>query len=165
MITFLRASDNNRASTVLESFSQATQTYGWPNRIRADHGRENWDVKKAIETVSIVVRSFKAPQFTISALKDSGWIFSVGAPTDCLQLQFDPLKDPVRLLGDEDEDDEFRAHRDRDFSDYGIDHFERGATHRHNERDPYVPLDPVIEYRLWPEAPGPYRTTLAFNAT
>ncbi|RXK40977.1 hypothetical protein M231_01825 [Tremella mesenterica] len=68
--------------------------------------------------------------------------------SDCLQLQFDPLKDPVRLLGDEDEDDEFRAHRDRDFSDYGIDHFERGATHRHNERDPYVPLDPVIDYVL-----------------
>ncbi|KAK4687673.1 hypothetical protein P7C73_g2440, partial [Tremellales sp. Uapishka_1] len=50
-ITFLRASDNNRASTVVESFREAVQIHGWPNRVRADMGKENWDVKKLMEEV------------------------------------------------------------------------------------------------------------------
>ena len=51
MLTFLRASDNNRAETVGECFNQAVRTYGWPSRVRADYGKENWDVKKAMESV------------------------------------------------------------------------------------------------------------------
>lgn len=38
LIMFLFASDNNRAETVTELFLEATQEYGWPQRIRADFG-------------------------------------------------------------------------------------------------------------------------------
>ena len=51
MITFLHASDNNRAETVRWSFENAVQIYGWPNRVRGDYGKENWEVKQAMENV------------------------------------------------------------------------------------------------------------------
>ena len=41
LVTFLKASDNNLASTVLELFDDATSTYGIPLRVRTDHGGEN----------------------------------------------------------------------------------------------------------------------------
>ena len=40
-VTGLRASTNNRASTVLLLFAEAIQKYGEPSRLRGDHGREN----------------------------------------------------------------------------------------------------------------------------
>ena len=51
MITFLKASDNNRAATVLDAFTAATNAFGWPSRVRGDHGKENWEVKEAMEDV------------------------------------------------------------------------------------------------------------------
>ena len=41
LVTFLKASDNNLASTVLQLFDNATSTYGIPLRVRTDHGGEN----------------------------------------------------------------------------------------------------------------------------
>lgn len=41
MVTGLRASDNNRGSTVLDVFLKAAARYGVPSRIRGDHGVEN----------------------------------------------------------------------------------------------------------------------------
>lgn len=41
LITGLRASDNNMASTVLDVFLHAAQIYGVPLRLRGDHGTEN----------------------------------------------------------------------------------------------------------------------------
>ena len=41
LITYLRASTNNLASTVFSAFSSAIQEYGLPSRIRIDKGREN----------------------------------------------------------------------------------------------------------------------------
>jgi hypothetical protein len=40
----LRASTNNRASTVLEVFLDAVAEYGLPDRMRGDRGKENKDV-------------------------------------------------------------------------------------------------------------------------
>jgi hypothetical protein len=41
LITGLRASDNNLASTVLDLFLNAVAVYGVPSRLRGDHGVEN----------------------------------------------------------------------------------------------------------------------------
>ena len=41
LVVFLRASDNNRSSTVMESFLSAVAKYGVPSRVRTDHGGEN----------------------------------------------------------------------------------------------------------------------------
>lgn len=43
-ITFLKCSDNNRATTVLEGYKEGVSTYGLPNSVRTDHGRENVNV-------------------------------------------------------------------------------------------------------------------------
>lgn len=44
LVTFLKCSTNNRASTVLEPFITATQKYGIPRKLRTDLGGENVDV-------------------------------------------------------------------------------------------------------------------------
>ena len=44
LITYLRCSDNNRASTVLDCFLDGVSEYGMPARIRTDKGRENVDI-------------------------------------------------------------------------------------------------------------------------
>ena len=46
LITYLKCSNNNRSSTVLDSFIMVTQRFGIPSRIRTDNGGENvkvWD--------------------------------------------------------------------------------------------------------------------------
>ncbi|KAF5350426.1 hypothetical protein D9758_012442 [Tetrapyrgos nigripes] len=43
-VTGLRASTDNRASTVLRMFSCTVNRYGWPSRVRGDRGGENRDV-------------------------------------------------------------------------------------------------------------------------
>ncbi|XP_065832945.1 uncharacterized protein [Oscarella lobularis] len=43
---YARCSANNRATTVLSLFRQATRTYGLPSRVRADAGGENIDVAR-----------------------------------------------------------------------------------------------------------------------
>ena len=51
LVTFLKCSNNNRASTVLESFTAAVQMYGLPRRLRTDLGGENvdaWDYMVAL---------------------------------------------------------------------------------------------------------------------
>ncbi|KAF7325542.1 hypothetical protein MKEN_00403600 [Mycena kentingensis (nom. inval.)] len=49
LITGLRASNNNRAQTVLELFLDAARTYGVPSRLRGDHGGENLHVAAWME--------------------------------------------------------------------------------------------------------------------
>lgn len=49
LVTFLKASDNNRASTVLDQFVLATRRYGVPSRVRTDHGGENVEVAALME--------------------------------------------------------------------------------------------------------------------
>uniref|UniRef100_A0A4W5MCW4 Integrase core domain-containing protein n=1 Tax=Hucho hucho TaxID=62062 RepID=A0A4W5MCW4_9TELE len=40
-LVFLKASDNNRSATVMESFEAAITSYGVPSRVRCDRGGEN----------------------------------------------------------------------------------------------------------------------------
>lgn len=46
VVVFLKASTNNKASTVLELFLAATQAFHYPRRIRTDFGTENVDVAR-----------------------------------------------------------------------------------------------------------------------
>ncbi|KAE8220039.1 hypothetical protein CF319_g6374 [Tilletia indica] len=48
-VTFIKASSNNMATTVADAFLTSTQTWGWPSRVRADHGGENLVVKELME--------------------------------------------------------------------------------------------------------------------
>ena len=41
MVTYLRCSTNNKASTVYELFLEAVHNFGLPSRVRSDQGREN----------------------------------------------------------------------------------------------------------------------------
>ncbi|XP_067110770.1 uncharacterized protein [Osmerus mordax] len=41
LVVFLRASSNNRSSTVMDCFMNAVTRYGVPSRVRTDHGGEN----------------------------------------------------------------------------------------------------------------------------
>ena len=50
LITFLHASDNNRADTVGELFTEAVGMHGWPSRVRADWGGENVVVRELMES-------------------------------------------------------------------------------------------------------------------
>ena len=44
LITYLRCSTNNKASTVFELFRQAIEIHGLPSRMRSDYGVENVDI-------------------------------------------------------------------------------------------------------------------------
>ena len=43
-IVYLKCANNNRAQTVLESFTEAVSDYGLPAKVRTDLGRENSEV-------------------------------------------------------------------------------------------------------------------------
>ena len=45
----MRASNNNRADTVLDVFLDGVQSYGLPSRVRGDHGTENLQVAAFME--------------------------------------------------------------------------------------------------------------------
>lgn len=49
LLTSIRASNNNRASTVLDLFHAAISVHGTPSRVRGDHGTENLEVAEYME--------------------------------------------------------------------------------------------------------------------
>ena len=49
LVIFLHCSTNNRSGTVADLFLNATQEYGWPSRVRTDHGGENTQVWQLME--------------------------------------------------------------------------------------------------------------------
>jgi hypothetical protein len=51
LVLGLRAHSNNLAKTVLQLFEDITNEFGFPSRVRADHGMENLLVAAAMEAV------------------------------------------------------------------------------------------------------------------
>ena len=51
MCTFLKASDNNRSTTVYKLFVAAVGEFGCPSRLRTDKGGENRLICQAMEKV------------------------------------------------------------------------------------------------------------------
>lgn len=49
LVTFMGVNDNNRADNVRELFLTAVESWGWPSRVRADHGGENLGIKVEME--------------------------------------------------------------------------------------------------------------------
>lgn len=49
LVVGIKASDNNRAETVLELFLGCTSVHGTPSRVRGDHGTENVRVAEWME--------------------------------------------------------------------------------------------------------------------
>lgn len=49
LVTGIRASNNNRAQTVLDLFEDAIDVHGIPSRVRGDHGTENVLVRALME--------------------------------------------------------------------------------------------------------------------
>ena len=56
LVTGIRASNNNRAETVLNLFLDAAEEYQVPSRVRGDHGIENLKVAGYMERVRGVAR-------------------------------------------------------------------------------------------------------------
>ncbi|CAH3156726.1 unnamed protein product, partial [Porites lobata] len=44
LCVYLGCATNNRAATVRDLFYAATEEFGWPSRVRSDHGMENVEV-------------------------------------------------------------------------------------------------------------------------
>ncbi|XP_056457859.1 uncharacterized protein LOC130391656 [Gadus chalcogrammus] len=54
---YLGAANNNRASTALAFFQQSVDRYGFPSRVRADHGVENVDIARLMFSIKGTGRS------------------------------------------------------------------------------------------------------------
>lgn len=55
-MTGIRASNNNRAQTVLDLFMEVVEEHGLPSRVRGDHGTENLLVAAFMESTRGVAR-------------------------------------------------------------------------------------------------------------
>ena len=73
-VVFLKASTNNRAATVFESFHEAVRRFGIPSRVRGDYGKENLDVKRFMEakrgmlrTGRLITRQHRSPKIRCSS--------------------------------------------------------------------------------------------------
>ena len=51
LVVFLKCATNNRAETVMSTFIDGTRRYGIPSRVRSDHGGENADVGRFMESI------------------------------------------------------------------------------------------------------------------
>ncbi|XP_065144018.1 uncharacterized protein [Paramisgurnus dabryanus] len=56
-IMYLGAANNNRSSTALAFFQQSVERFGFPSRVRADHGVENVDIARLMFSVRGTGRS------------------------------------------------------------------------------------------------------------
>jgi hypothetical protein len=59
LVTFMAVSDNNRATTVKDLFVKATENWGCPQRVRADHGGENVQVQEVMEFLRGTIRCIR----------------------------------------------------------------------------------------------------------
>ena len=67
LIVYLKCSNNNRAATVGQRFTEATERFGWLSPVRSDKGDESIDV--ALNGGSHIAGS--SDPVTINVLKDS----------------------------------------------------------------------------------------------
>ena len=78
-VVYVRASDNNRASTVFEQFLAATKIYGWPSRVWSDYGGEISKLQEPCCCAGVWAEqaTLQVPAFTTSALNGCGVMFSL----------------------------------------------------------------------------------------
>ena len=51
LVVFLKCAMNNRAETVMSTFMEGTRRYGILLHVRSNHGRENDDVGRFMESI------------------------------------------------------------------------------------------------------------------
>ncbi|KAJ7190336.1 hypothetical protein GGX14DRAFT_309868, partial [Mycena pura] len=78
-VTGLRASTNNRASTVLSVFLDAIEEYGLPSRMRADRGAEN-----RLVSIYMIMKRARGCQFSKNAYRVEKFFFDPLDPLSCL---------------------------------------------------------------------------------
>ena len=89
-MTGLRASTNNRSSTVLSVFLEAVGKYGMPSRMRGDRGAEN----KAVSIYMILKNGLNRGSFVWGSCVSTSIISQLSPSLTCICYSIDQLTIP-----------------------------------------------------------------------
>ena len=100
MIVFVKYSDNNRASTMLESFLEGASSFGLPSHVRTDHGGENVDVWRHMlsnsnDPLSVITGSSTHNQRVERMWRDMRRSVSSSFSTTFTEIETEGVLDPL----------------------------------------------------------------------